>query len=80
MYIFGKRYRDAGHDTHAWLEMNELIIDITGDQFDREPVVVTTDRSWHDTWLDQETEPPPATNSLWWAQHAWPVFKAGTGQ
>ena len=37
--------------THAWVERNRLIVDITADQFAdiSERVIVTTDRTWHDT-------------------------------
>jgi hypothetical protein len=36
--------------THAWVERDGLIIDITADQFVdvAEPVLLTTDRTWHD--------------------------------
>jgi hypothetical protein len=36
--------------THAWVERDALIADITADQFPdmSEPVLVTTDRIWHD--------------------------------
>lgn len=35
--------------THAWLEMDGIIIDITADQFGdaAKPVIVTTDATWH---------------------------------
>jgi len=35
--------------THAWLEKNGLIVDITADQFEDGPgaVIVTSDNSWH---------------------------------
>ena len=62
--IFGKRELviDAAtgrcsEPTHVWLERNGVIIDITADQFLEEisdPVLVTTDRSWHDTWPEQQ--------------------------
>lgn len=41
-----------GRQSHAWIEMNNLIIDITADQFDNisEPVIVTYDHSFHDTF------------------------------
>ena len=37
--------------THAWVERNDMIVDITADQFAdiSEPVIVTADRTWHDT-------------------------------
>ncbi len=36
--------------THAWVERYGLIVDITADQFPdvSEPVVLTTNRTWHD--------------------------------
>jgi hypothetical protein len=36
--------------THAWVERNGLIVDITADQFPdiSEPVLLTTGRTWHD--------------------------------
>ncbi|MBC2932935.1 hypothetical protein [Nocardioides sp. zg-1228] len=36
--------------THAWLEQDDVIIDITAYQFDDidEPIIVTTDRTWHE--------------------------------
>jgi hypothetical protein len=62
--VFGKRELviDAAtgrcsEPTHVWLERDGMIIDITADQFSEEisdPVVVTTDRSWHDTWPEQQ--------------------------
>lgn len=62
--VFGKRELviDAetgrgSEPTHVWLDRDGVIVDITADQFSEEisdPVLVTTDRSWHDTWLDQQ--------------------------
>jgi hypothetical protein len=53
-YVQGERSTD-GH-SHAWLEKEGLIVDITADQFDGQEisVIVTTDRSWHSQF--QETE------------------------
>jgi hypothetical protein len=49
------RYRsgvqtDPAGITHAWIERDGLILDITADQFPdiSEPVVLTMDRTWHD--------------------------------
>jgi hypothetical protein len=46
-YVAGERELDL--HSHAWLEHDEMIVDITADQFDdvTEPVIVTSDRSWH---------------------------------
>lgn len=42
--------RDATGQTHAWIERNGFIVDITADQFCDvgEPVTATTERSWHE--------------------------------
>lgn len=46
-YIPGTRIRDDF--SHAWIEQNGVIVDITADQFDdvNEPVIVTRSRDWH---------------------------------
>lgn len=47
------------YSTHAWLEVGEIIVDITGDQFNsrlelqRPAVFVSTDRSWHQGTFDR---------------------------
>ena len=50
-YIHGERGRQAKGDwrSHAWLRCDDLIVDITADQFDdlTIPVVVTRDDSWY---------------------------------
>lgn len=53
--------------THAWLELGELIIDITADQFDGvdHPVIVTTDRSWHDSHFPSSGHHHPAGLAYW---------------
>jgi len=39
--------------SHAWLEVNDLIIDITSDQFEDGvgPIFVSTDSTFHDSFL-----------------------------
>ena len=46
-YAGGERELDL--HSHAWIEQDGLIVDITADQFEdmAEPVIVTRDRSWH---------------------------------
>ncbi|GAA0736780.1 hypothetical protein Drose_35940 [Dactylosporangium roseum] len=46
-YRSGKR--DEPFHTHAWLEQDGLILDITADQFPDidEPVILTRDSGWH---------------------------------
>ena len=45
--------------SHAWLEMDGLIADITASQFDSElpEVYVSPDRSWHSRFEDLERFP-----------------------
>ena len=50
----------AGFDgTHAWLELGDLIIDLTCDQFPQDPLpapYVGKDRAWHSRWvIDRES-------------------------
>lgn len=42
--------------THAWLEVDGLIVDITADQFPgvQEEVLVTHDKSWHNQFKNQK--------------------------
>ena len=44
-YVLGEREDHS----HAWLQRDSLIIDITADQFEdqKTPVIVTEDHSWH---------------------------------
>lgn len=51
-YIWGER---AGR-SHAWLEVNDCIVDITADQFSDgpAPVFVGCDRSFHDQFENQQ--------------------------
>lgn len=59
--VFGQRGEHLGK-THVWLQKDDLIVDITADQFVdevREPVLITTDHVWHErwTWNVQEIDP-----------------------
>lgn len=66
--LLGEYLRDAGYGdlqtrsgmkhlsdfgkTHAWLEQDGLLVDITADQFAEvnEAVIVTSDSAWHQEW------------------------------
>jgi hypothetical protein len=50
-YVSGK----DGNKTNAWLELDGIIIDITGDQFNRsiDPVIVSTNSIWHQRFEDR---------------------------
>ncbi|GAV11371.1 hypothetical protein [Paenibacillus sp. NAIST15-1] len=51
-YVWGWK----GKQSHAWLEHNNLIVDLTADQFSDidETVVVTCDKSWYNTIQKQQ--------------------------
>jgi len=53
------RDADKGWGSHFWLEHGTTIIDITADQFDdiTSPVIVTTNRDWHDQFIGQKRFP-----------------------
>lgn len=48
LFVLGERRRQR----HAWLQLEEFIIDITADQFDDrdEGVMVTRESSWHSSF------------------------------
>jgi hypothetical protein len=52
-YAWGER----GEDTHGWLVVDGMIVDLTADQFedeDRAVIVLPQGESpWHDTWLQK---------------------------
>lgn len=55
-YVFGE---NSNCITHAWLEYEDLIIDITADQFSEidEKVVVTRNRCWYEQFnIESRTE------------------------
>ncbi len=56
MYISAKGFEGDETRSHAWIELGELVIDITGDQFGEPAVQVTRDRSWHDQWTEQRQQ------------------------
>jgi len=70
-YVWGMR-RSNSH-SHAWLEQNGIIVDITADQFDGidNPVLITMDRTWHAQFeeedrhtADYERYDPATVNNL----------------
>jgi hypothetical protein len=57
-YVGGER--DCNLHSHAWLEQNGLIVDITAGQFDDvdEAIIVTMDRKWHRQFIYPEPRHP----------------------
>ena len=48
-YVLGKKYPSNKLQSHAWLQRDSLIVDITADQFDEvtQKVVVSRRSQWH---------------------------------
>jgi hypothetical protein len=55
--------------THAWVEQNGILVDITADQFpdwDEPPaVIVTRDHSWHDKYFPTQSGTRQAGLEFW---------------
>src|SRR3546814_2907500 len=58
-YVCREFYSDSGdrETSHAWLEWNGLIIDISGDQFEWPAVIVTRDRGRYDLGVGEQRHP-----------------------
>jgi hypothetical protein len=54
--------------THAWLQINDVIIDLTADQFSQPPIIVSDSSAWHGN-LKCEPPMPVCPQSGW---HAYP--------
>jgi hypothetical protein len=78
-YVNQVAYDDIGgwKHSHAWLEWNGLTIDVSGDQFGWEPVIVTRspqylgkgeDENRHAVCLEHQQE--------WWAQECGSLWQA----
>jgi len=52
-YISGSRGQNSDWHSHAWLQQDQLIVDITADQFREinESVIVTYKSTWHKTFV-----------------------------
>lgn len=67
----------ADWSSHAWLEMGGFTIDITADQFGREPVIVAKRSSWHDALTVTYRHYYPMTERNWGdvGSSVWPLVK-----
>jgi hypothetical protein len=67
---------DGGHlSSHAWLDLNGLILDISGDQFGWPAVIVTRDSPLHDRGRDEERH-RWALDPRWWGQYCGEIWRA----
>lgn len=61
--------------SHAWLEIDGLILDISGDQFGWLPVIVTRDSTLHAQGRD-EVRHRWAMDPGWWGQQCGGIWRA----
>ena len=79
MYVCGEKRGEGSHAwvSHAWVQVGEIILDITGDQFGQPSVVVAAASDWHDEWERDGARPPICTPWLTYPFAAWAAMKAG---
>lgn len=79
-YVLRDFYNDDGswRGGHAWLEYDGLIIDITGDQFGWESVIVQRESAVHMAG-ELQLRQSLTSDIRWWASHAAPVYAAARG-
>lgn len=51
--------------THAWVEVDSIIVDITADQFGQSSLIVTNHSEWHQKWERDESRPPICQEDRW---------------
>jgi hypothetical protein len=70
-YVCRVFYSDDGErlSSHAWLELDGLILDISGDQFGWPGVIVTRNSSLHERGADEERH-RWALDPRWWGSTA----------
>lgn len=54
--ISGLRFDDDRPTSHAWLEHNKFIIDITIDQFMDTDIYIISDHTWHNSHFPMQTQ------------------------
>ena len=60
---------------HAWIEWDGYIIDISGDQFGWEPVIIARSSSLHAAGVEAIRQ-PLTSDMRWWNSHAAPLYRA----
>ena len=58
-YIIGESTTTSGQQSHAWIEREGLVVDITADQFVEidDPVLVTDTKDWHLQFVEEDRHP-----------------------
>ncbi|WP_337847787.1 hypothetical protein [Sphingomonas sp.] len=78
-YVNQTAFKDIGgwRHSHAWLEWNGLTIDICGDQFGWEPVIVTRHPQFHGRGDDEIRHPVCLPHQRdWWARECGSLWRA----
>jgi len=81
-YVTQWAYSDIGGwtDSHAWLEWNGLTVDIAGDQFGWDPVIVTRTPDFHGRGENEQRHLAGLPHQAdWWAQNCavlWALISA----
>lgn len=76
-YVCRVFYTDDGErlSSHAWLELDGLTLDISGDQFGWPAVIVTRHSPVHQRGREEERH-RWAFDPGWWGQHCGPIWRA----
>lgn len=53
--VYGKR-PDGKVGGHVWLQIGDVILDITADQFGQQPVIVARESAWHESLRKAESD------------------------
>lgn len=85
LYASGTRGNADDFNSHAWVEIGPVILDVTAGQFPeiRSRFIVTTSRTWHSQWeADVPPRPPIVTAANWPAYPfgAWTALQAALNQ
>jgi hypothetical protein len=64
-YVLGEQTIDGRDQSHAWIKVGKMIVDIAADQFGCPPVIVTTDSLWHAAWATERPRAPICNPKHW---------------
>jgi hypothetical protein len=80
-YVCAEFYHSDGsrNTSHAWLEWVGLVIDISGDQFGWEPVIVVRSSTLHATG-EIDIRQPLCNDMQWWATQCGSIWAAAIDQ
>lgn len=80
VYVSAEKDRGfASWTTHAWLLVDNAVVDVTADQFGCAPVIVCPASEWHAQWKVDECRPPITSPAYWpdYPLRTWDAFVLG---